>query len=108
MNGARLALEVSALFLGLLTGAMLLTGGALVPFWRALPPAELRRWFAQHAPRVRNVMVPLGVVATLAAVLALALAPGPWVVAGAAAPLGVLGITVVVNEPINHRFAAPD
>jgi len=108
MRAAHLAVQTSALLLGLFAGAMLLIGGALVPFWRALPPPELRRWFAVHAGRVRNVMVPLGVAAMLAALAALFVAPGPWLVAGAAAPIAVVVITALVNEPANHRFAAPD
>ena len=43
--------QLAALLLGLLAGAMLFIGVVLVPFWHALPPAELRGWFARHAGR---------------------------------------------------------
>ena len=78
--------QLAALLLGLLAGAMLFIGVVLVPFWHALPPAELRGWFALATYLVTR---------TTSAVLA------------AIASAGVVGVTVLVNEPANRRFAGP-
>lgn len=70
------ALELTATFsLGLLTGAMLLIGGAIVPFWSSLEPAAFAEWFARNSGYLGNVMVPLG---GLTLLLALVAAAGAW------------------------------
>ncbi len=82
----------------------------LLPFWREAPPADFRAWFAAHSSRIRNLMIPLGVGTGAAGVLSAVahLAEGrrsaPMSVAAAVATLGVVGITVTVNEPANHEF----
>jgi len=82
--------HLAACLLGLLAGAMLVIAIVLVPFWSALPPVELRAWFARHADRTGALMFPLG---------------GAALAAGAAA--GVVAVTLLVNEPANRRFAGP-
>ncbi len=102
---------LTAVLVGLLTGGMVLIEVLLVPFWRGVPPAEFRRWFAAYSDRIRALMVPLGagagVVAGASAVASVVQrrpgAPASVVAAGATA--GVVAITVTVNEPANHRFA---
>ena len=105
-----LALASSALT-GLLAGAMILLRAVLVPFWRDLPPAEFRAWFARYSDRIRALMVPLGVGAAAASVAAtVARAANEEDVrassVAAAGAVGVVGVTVTVNEPANHRFTS--
>jgi hypothetical protein len=70
------ALEIATTFcLGLLAGAMLLIGGAIVPYWFSLDPSAFAAWFAQNSSFLGAVMVPLGGVTTL---LALATALVSW------------------------------
>ena len=101
-----------AVLSGSLAGGMLFIDGVLLPFWRATPPAEFRRWFAQYSGRIRALMIPLGVGAGLANAVVAARRAGTSDGGGAAAALtaaaasaGVIAITVTVNEPANHRFA---
>jgi hypothetical protein len=100
----------AAVVLGIATGAMLLIGVVLVPFWRAQPPATFRAWFAAWAPRLGRLMRPLGGGAALLAFAAAWLrAGGPGAGAAwtaAAGALGVVGVTLAVNERANARFLA--
>ena len=66
--------QLAAVLLGLLTGAMLLIGVALVPYWSSLEPLEFSAWFAANVELIRRLMVPLGGLATLSVVLAATLA----------------------------------
>jgi negative regulator of sigma E activity len=100
----------SAVLTGVLAGGMVLIQVVLVPFWRATPPAEFRRWFAANVDRLRRLMVPLGAAAGAVSVAsAVPRLSGrrdhdvPSVVA-AVATGGVIAITLAVNEPANHRF----
>ncbi len=101
---------LSAVLTGLLAGGMLLIEVVLVPFWRGTPPAEFRDWFAAHSSRIRDLMIPLGIgagsIGTASAIAHLAEGrrSAPVSVAAALATVGVVGITVTVNEPANHRF----
>jgi len=103
---------VSAVLAGVLTGGMVLIEVVLVPFWRALPPAEFRAWFAAHSGRIRALLVPLGAATGIACTASAAVrAVGgrrgrPASVAAAGAAAGVIAVTVTVNEPANHRFTA--
>jgi len=98
---------LTALLLGLLTGAMLVIGVVLVPFWSGLSPVELRSWFARHAGRTGALMFPLGGAATGAAAGAWLVVDGRWPALAVAAAAGVVAITMLVNEPANRRFAHP-
>src|SRR3712207_7550777 len=51
---------LSAVLAGLLAGGMILLDVVLLPFWRGVPPAEFRTWFAAHSDRIRALMIPLG------------------------------------------------
>lgn len=90
--------QLATLLLGLLTGAMLLIGVALVPYWRSLEPLEFSRWFGAHASLIGRLMIPLGILATLSVVLAAALARSrgsagwPWLAAAAVAALFVAAV----------------
>ncbi len=44
---------LSTTLAGLLAGGMLFIEVVLLPFWRGMPPADFRRWFAAHADRIR-------------------------------------------------------
>jgi len=99
--------QLAALLLGLLAGAMLFIGVVLVPFWHALPPAELRGWFARHAGRTGALMFPLGAAGFAAALATCLVTRTTSAVLAAIASAGVVGVTVLVNEPANRRFAGP-
>ena len=103
---------LTAVLVGLLAGAMVLIEIVLVPFWRGVPPAQFRVWFAAHSDRIRALMVPLGAAAggvAVASAVAMVSEGGegvPAAVVAAAGTVGVVGITVTVNEPANHRFTS--
>ncbi|MGY1640605.1 anthrone oxygenase family protein [Geodermatophilus sp. SYSU D00703] len=103
---------LTAVLTGLLAGGMVLIEAVLLPFWRAASPADFRRWFTEHSGRIRDVMIPLGAgagtvgAASAAAHLVEGRRNAPASVAAALATAGVIGITVTVNEPANHRFTA--
>ena len=99
--------HLTALLLGLLAGAMLIIGVVLLPFWHALPPAELRGWFARHAGRTGALMFPLGGTALVAALAACVTRRTSSAVVAAVAAAGVVAVTLLVNEPANQRFAGP-
>jgi hypothetical protein len=104
----------SAVTSGMSAGAMLFIRLVLVPFWRGAPPQDFRNWFGAHSARIRELMVPLGIAATgtsTASVIAglMGRQPGKTNSAIAAAcGIGVVGITVTVNEPANEKFVQPD
>jgi len=99
--------HLAALFLGLLAGAMLVIAVVLVPFWHALPPTELRKWFARHAGRTGALMFPLGGMALVAALATWLTTRGTPAALAAAGAAGVAAVTLLVNEPANRRFAGP-
>jgi hypothetical protein len=107
---APLLAPLSAVLTGLLAGGMVFIDIVLLPFWRSTAPAEFRRWFTAHSDRIRRMMVPLGASAgavSTAYALTRASAPrtgGAAATVAAAANLGVIAITISVNEPANHRF----
>src|SRR5438093_8563443 len=107
MSRAMVAPRVSALLLGLVTGAMLFIAVALVPFWRALPPAEFRAWFAANVFQIGALMFPLGVAAAIASatsfVLGRRLPSRTWRLTAAAGAVAVVIVTLAVNEPANAR-----
>ena len=101
---------LSAVLAGLLAGGMVLIEAVLLPFWRSVPPAEFRRWFTANAPRIRTLMVPLGAAAGVVGVtsavtdVVTSRRRSPASLTAAAATVGVVAVTVTVNEPANHRF----
>jgi len=103
----------STMFTGLFVGAMLLIAVSLVPYWRSLAPGEFRAWFVAHSGHLGRVMVPLGMLATGAAlaVLVLAVVQGRSFGAAlvhAAGLVGVLAVYYAGNKPINDRlFVSP-
>ncbi|HSV05862.1 MAG TPA: anthrone oxygenase family protein [Candidatus Binatus sp.] len=105
--------RLTAFLLGLLAGAMLLIAVAVAPYWQTLPPLAFRGWFALHAWRIGRLMRPLGAGAVLVAGVAWLGArrspDGRRVGSGVAAlaALGVLLVTLVVNEPANQLFSQP-
>ena len=112
MLGRSLA-SVSASLTGLLAGAMLFLRVVLLPFWRGIPPARFRAWFAEHSERIRALMLPLGAASAAAS----AAATVPRVVneqdarvssVAAAGSAGVVAVTVAVNEPANRKLASEE
>jgi len=97
---------LAAFLLGLLSGAMVLIGVALVPFWQSMPPGEFRGWFARHSTRIGRLMIPLGASAAVVALVAAAIERTPPRLLAAAGAGTVASITMLVNEPANHRFAS--
>jgi hypothetical protein len=99
---------------GMSAGAMLLIRIVLLPFWRGLPPAEFRRWFASHSGRIRGLMVPLGATAAVSAIATAATeaatehTPPTTSAIAAASAAGVVAVTVTVNEPANEKFVQSD
>jgi len=70
---ASILLMLTCLLLGLLTGAMLVIGVALVSFWRSLSPSDFQVWFAANSHLIGRLMLPLGIgglVVSVAAVIA--------------------------------------
>ena len=103
---------VAAAALGVYAGAMLTEGFVLVPFWRALPPAEFLRWYAANDRRLVGFFGP---VTSAAGVTALAAAgvslweghPGRWpAVVAAVLMLVSVAAYFVYFERVNARFAA--
>jgi hypothetical protein len=97
---------------GVFVGAELTEALVLVPFWRALPPAEFLGWYAANDRRLLGFFGPLTSVTALLA-LAAALAslwqghPGRWAAVAAA----VLAVAVVASfflyfRDVNASFAA--
>lgn len=73
----------AAASLGVYAGAMLTEAGVLVPFWRALVPADFLRWYAANAARLNGFFGPLTIAAVLSTLLAAATSlwqahPGRW------------------------------
>jgi hypothetical protein len=99
---------------GMSAGAMLLIRIVLLPFWRGLPPAEFRRWFASHSGRIRGLMVPLGATAAASAIATAATeaatehTPPTTSAIAAASAVGVVAVTLTVNEPANEKFVQSD
>ena len=54
-----LTINAAAVLLGLTTGAMLLIGAGLIPYWASLSPAGYRSTFA--AMDFGRIMLPLGI-----------------------------------------------
>ena len=105
--------SVSAILTGLLAGAMLFLRIVLLPFWRGLPPAQFRAWFAEHSERIRALMLPLGAASAAASAAATAARVATEDDArassvAAAAAVGVVAVTVAVNEPANRRFVGEE
>jgi hypothetical protein len=103
--------RATAFIIGLLAGAMLFIGVALVPFWQRLPSAEFRAWFALHSGRIGALMIPLGIAAVIVSLAALIHdRRGPHLLAhlvAFAVALVVAIVTTAINEPANVRYAAP-
>jgi uncharacterized membrane protein len=99
---------------GLLAGGMVFIEAVLLPFWRRSSPREFREWFAVHSGQIRTVMIPLGAgSAALASATAVAEAvaddgPRPSSLVAACGAVGVVAITLTVNEPANAKFEQVD
>jgi anthrone oxygenase-like protein len=97
----------SAVTTGALAGAMILIRVVLVPFWRGGSTAEFKPWFVDNAPRLRAVMVPLGTAAAVSTTANALFTRRSRAALAAATAVGVVVVTMTVNEPLNARFAGP-
>jgi hypothetical protein len=108
---ARQLAQASALLLGLLSGAMLLIAVSIVPFWRGLAPAEFRTWFSANSASIGALMFPLGMSSAVASITAWMFAVGKaarrWHLYAMLGTLGVVLVTLAINEPANRLFAEP-
>lgn len=100
--------------MGLTSGAMLFIEVVLLAFWQGMAPSEFRAWFARHSGRIRALMAPLGAgsaaagIGTAAAEAVTGDGPAPSTVVMAGAAVGVVAITLAINEPANEKFVEPD
>lgn len=83
---------------------MLVIRGVLVPFWRRLPPEEFRVWFVDNAPRIRQIMLPLGASAAASTSLHALVHRRRVDVLASIASTGIAVVSVTVNERINAEF----
>jgi class 3 adenylate cyclase len=104
---------LSAVSTGLLTGAMLFIGLSVASWLRDLSPDELNAWIWSYGLPMRRVMLPMGLLSTLLAGLALALG---WRASAACRRrlllasvclLTASGLEVAGVEPIEPALAAP-
>ena len=104
----KLISQTATTLFGLLAGGMTLLAAGLVPYWRALEPAEFTQAFATSLPTVGGTMIVLTILATASMVLAAGLAlwkklPGrAWLTAGAAAT-----VIMLVTVPFYFGAANP-
>jgi len=91
--------QVATTLLGLLAGGMVLIALGLVPYWRAIDPAEFTTAFAASLPTVGGTMMILTLLATGSMILAAGVstwkkaATSRWLIGGAVGTLVML-ITV--------------
>jgi hypothetical protein len=104
-----LTINAAAALLGLTTGAMLLIGTGLVPYWASLPPADYRTTFS--AMDLGRIMLPLGIGSFVITATALALLirePGArrtWVATATVCWAIPMLAYPFVFEPLNLRIA---
>lgn len=104
--------DAALILLGLLAGAMLLIGFAFVGYWQSLDPDAFLSWFAAHAHRIGDVMLPLGAAATLAAVMSATVswragrAARTWALVSAVLAVLVVIVYFAAHAPRNAAFAA--
>src|SRR6185295_17560979 len=107
----RLLSHLSTVFLGLLSGAMLLIAVSFVPFWRSIAPAEFRHWFSANSFSIGALMFSLGTGSAVASVGAWIFAQGKamrrWFLLSMLGALAVVLVTLVINEPANRLFIEP-
>jgi Anthrone oxygenase len=108
---ARPLTHLSAVLLGLLSGAMLLIAVSFVPLWRSMPPAEFRNWFSANSFSFGALMFPLGTASAVSSVAAWMFSQGKtmrgWLLFSMLSAQGVVLITLAINEPANRLFAEP-
>ena len=104
-RGADAALALSAGCLGIFAGANLTEGSVLVPYWRALGPAEFFAWYAANDARLLGFFGPLTTVTVLVALGAAAWAT--WTAhAGRRAAAVAAGLSVVAMSMFFVYFRA--
>lgn len=67
-------LKLSIILLGLSTGAMLLIGIGIAPYWSSITPIEFMQLFADSSPYMGKLMVPLGLSTAAITLIATAIA----------------------------------
>src|SRR5262245_36915272 len=88
---ASILLMLTCLLLGLLSGAMLVIGVALVSFWRSLSPSDFQVW---HSHLIGRLMLPLGIgglaVSVTAVIAGWRSSPLRWLLIAAVSAIGVM------------------
>jgi hypothetical protein len=103
-------LLAAVIVLGVTSGALVTEGAVLVPFWRALAPAEFLAWYRRHAALLFRFFGSLEIVAALATLGALAVrwhatgALDVWLGGAAALCIAVLLVFPAYFQHVNERF----
>ena len=111
-RGVSAILVLSVLSFGLLAGAMLLIGIAIVGFWKSLNPSDFVSWFALHSSRLGVIMIPLGAITLIVSLAAIAVLwrarakQRQWAVVAAVCALGVMASYPIFFAEANASFIA--
>ncbi len=104
--------QISILFVGLLTGGLLLIGGGLLPYWLSLEPMEFSHWFGANSRFLMALMMPVGRAAVFLSVLTMILAritshPGTrWLAGSAVFVLGIAALQVFYFDHANDLLGS--
>ena len=110
MTATSTLIMLACLVLGLLAGAMLVIGVALVSFWKSLSPGAFQAWFAAYAHLIGRLMIPLGsagVAVTLAALVAVWSGPATprrWLLLATLSAIGVMATYPIFFASTNALF----
>ena len=109
-RGVSAILVFSVLSFGLLAGAMLLIGIAIVGFWKSMNPSDFVSWFAMHSGRLGAIMIPLGTITLIVSLAAIAVLwrsrarALQWAVVAALCAVGVMVSYPVFFAEANASF----
>src|SRR5262245_13676731 len=105
---APILLMLTCLLLGLLTGAMLVIGVALVSFWRSLSPSDFQVWFAAHSHLIGRLTLPLGIgslaVSAIAVIAGWRSSARRWLLIAAVSAIGVMVTYPLFFATANETF----
>jgi len=105
---ASILLMLTCFLLGLLTGAMLVIGVALVSFWGSLSPSDFQVWFAAHSHLIGRLMLPLGIggvaVSVAAVIVGWRSSARRWLLIAAVSAIGVMVTYPLFFATTNETF----
>jgi hypothetical protein len=111
MLAVELSQVLTALFLGLLVGALMAEDALLIPYWRTLTPKEFYALHPVYAPRLFKFFAPLTIagpsLSLFAAIASFVFAaPGHWFsIASAAFAWSLVGIYFIYFKDANAAFS---